>query len=293
MCGGLRRVESLCDLGVSLSVAKDGRTEALFDEAKELAFTVMTELDRSVALASLAKALAEAGRFDRLSNLFADPRIKLKVATGSVMSTRVLRRVATSGRDFESTLVSAMVRAGLIDEAWSRAHEIQEPESRAGALASLTAALALSADERTEEALAEAQEAAKTIQEENGQEEALLFLGEELVRAGRFKEAKVVAFEMRENGEQIVLLCSLVVALTRAGRLAEAKEIVFSARNDNSQDHQNDLLYALVVELNRMGYHTEALEMARGIKFDWRKRHESLSSCDLNPFQRLEGCDGI
>jgi tetratricopeptide (TPR) repeat protein len=398
-----RRVEALSDLGVSLCEAKDGRTEALFDEAKELAFTVMTELDRSAAFASLAKALAESGRFDRLSNFFADPRIKLKVAPGAVMSTRVLRRVATSGRDFERTLVSAMVRAGLIDEAWSRAHEIQEPESRAGALASLTGALALSADGRTEEALADAQEAAKAIQEENGREEALLFLGEELVLAGRFKEAKKVAFEMRENGERIVLLCSLVAALTRAGRLAEAKEIVFSARDENSQDHQDDLLYALVVELNRMGYHTEALETARGIKSEkrrvdalvnlaaalshvgdqrahavfteaeelahairndlhraaaknnlaaalvqsgrfhvalkmlgpqtiddfaqtladwsdyfetvkpglfiqilrevtdvsgwvypnWRKRHESLCSCDLDPFQRLEGCDGI
>jgi hypothetical protein len=224
-----------------------------------------------------------------------------------------------------------------------------------------------------------------------------------MIRAGRFKEAKGVAFKMRENGERIVLLCSLVAALTRAGRLAEAKEIVFSARNDNSQDHQDDLLYALVEELNRMGYHTEALEIARGIKSEklrvdarvnlaaalshigdqrshavfteaeelahairndrhraeaknnlaaalvqsgrfhyaltmlgpqtidafaqtladwsdyfetvkpglflqilravtdvsgwvypnWRKRHESLCSCDLNPFQRLEGCDGI
>jgi uncharacterized protein YeeX (DUF496 family) len=224
-----------------------------------------------------------------------------------------------------------------------------------------------------------------------------------MIRAGRFKEAKGVAFKMRENGERIVLLCSLVAALTRAGRLAEAKEIVFSARNDNSQDHQDDLLYALVEELNRMGYHTEALEIARGIKSEklrvdarvnlaaalshigdqrshavfteaeelahairndrhraeaknnlaaalaqswrfhdaltmlgpqtidafaqtlaewsdyfemvkpglflqilrevtdvlgwvypnWRKRHESLCSCDLNAFQRLEGCDGI
>jgi tetratricopeptide (TPR) repeat protein len=398
-----RRVEALSELGVSLSEAKDGITEALFDEAKELAFTVMTELDRSVALASLAKGLAEAGRFDKLSNLFADPRIELKVAPGAVMSTRVLRRVATGGRDFERTLVSAMVRAGLIDEAWCRAHEIHEPEARAGALASLTGALALSADERTVEALADAQEAAMTIQEENGREEALLFLGEELVRAGRFKEAKGVAFEMRENGERIVLLCSLVAALTRVGWLAEAKEIIFSARNDNSQDHQDDLLYALVMELNRMGYYTEALEMACGINSEkrrvdamgklaaalsrvgdqrahavfseaeevahairdvghradaqnhlaaalaqsgrfhnaltmlgpqtidafaqtladwsdyfekvkpglflqilrevtevsgwvypnWRKRHESLCSFDLNPFQRLEGCDGI
>jgi hypothetical protein len=79
---------------------------------------------------------------------------------------------------------------------------------------------------------------------------------------------------MRENGERIVLLCTLVAALTRAGRLAEtaeAKEIVFSARNDNSQDHQDDLLYALVVELNWMGYHTEALETARAIKAEKRR----------------------
>ncbi len=268
---GYRQVEALSDLGMLLRKGGDKRTEALLDEAKELAFTIMTDLERSAALTSVAQALAEAGRFDRVNDLFADPRIKLKVAPGAVISTRVLRRVATSGRDFERTLVSAMVRAGLIDEAWSRAHEIQEPELRAGALASLTGALALSADERTDQALGDAEESAKTIQEKRGREEALLFLGEELVRAGRFKEAEGVASEMRENGERMVLLCSLVAALTRAGQLAEAKEIVCSARNDNSQDSQGDLFYALVVELNRMGHHVEAWEMARAIKSEMRR----------------------
>ncbi len=266
-----RKVESLSGLGVLLREAEDKRTEALFDEAKDLAFTIMTELERSAALTSVAQALAEAERFDGLNDLFADPRIRLKVAPSDVMSTRLLRRVATSGRDFERTLVSAMVRAGLVDEAWSRAHEIQEPELRAGALASLTGALALSVDERTDEALADAEEAAKTIQEEHSREEAMLFLGEELVRAGRFKAAEGIAFEMRENGERIVLLCSLVAALTRAGRLVEAKEVFFSARNDISQDNQDDLLYALVVELNRTGRHVEAGEMARAIKSEQRR----------------------
>ena len=231
----------------------------------------MTERERRVALMSVAQALAETERFDWLNDLIADPRFGLKVAPGILKSTRILHRFENIGRDFWRTLVRSMVRAGLADEAWSGAHEVQEPESRAGALASLTGALALSMDERTDEAHADAEEAAKSIQGEHGREEALLFLGEELVRAGRFKAAESVASDMRENRERIVLLCSLVTALTRAGRLAEAKEIVFSARNDNSQDNQDDLLYALVLELNRKGHHTEAWEMARGIKSEKRR----------------------
>jgi uncharacterized protein YeeX (DUF496 family) len=266
-----RRVLALCDLAGMMNKAEERGAGALFDEGKAVAFTITTELERRAALTSIAQALAEAEHFDRLNDLFADPRIKLKVAPGNVMSTRVMRRVATSGRDFERTLVSAMVRAGQVDEAGSRAHEIQEPEVRAGALASLAGALALAVDSRAGEALAEAEAAAKTIQEESSREEALLFLGEELVRAGRFKEAKGVAFDMRETEDRIVLLRNLVAALTRAGRLAEAKEIVFSVRNDNRQDDQDDLLNALVAELIPMGYYAEAWEVGRGIKSEKRR----------------------
>src|SRR5215475_13436571 len=37
----------------------------------------------------------------------------------------------------------------------------------------------------------------------------------------------------------------------------------------------------------------EVTDVSGWVYPNWRKRHESLCSCDLNPFQRLEGCDGI
>jgi NTP pyrophosphatase (non-canonical NTP hydrolase) len=210
--------------------------------------------------------LAGAGRFEQLQDLIGDAWVKREVAPSTTISYRALLRVATGERDFEGALVNALVQGGRVDEAWQRAHEFPKPEVRAIMLASLAGALALTGDSRAETVFAEAGEVAKAIEEGNAREDTLLFLGKELVKAGRFKDAEEIALETDQD--RIGVLHALVVALTRAGRLGEAKEIIFSVRDDHERD---DLHHAMVTQLVETGCHEEAWEMARSIASEERR----------------------
>jgi tetratricopeptide (TPR) repeat protein/lipopolysaccharide biosynthesis regulator YciM len=225
----LDRARTFTDLAVAFAQAGDPRAPALFNQAADVARGHSDDLDRGRALALVAVALAQAGRFDQAFGV---------------------ARSIPDDKHRDPTLAdiaAALAQTGRFDQAAEVAHSIPYDYERARALVTLAAALAQAGR------FSQAAEVTRSIPDEDQRDGALTTLAAALAKAGYFDQAAEVTGSISDNFDRARMFTDLAVAFAQAGDprapafFDQAAEVTHSIPN---------------AEVNYFGFHTRAFALA-------------------------------
>jgi tetratricopeptide (TPR) repeat protein len=258
-------VEELVNVANALARAgESGQARQLIEEARDVAYSITDPSHRAMALAAIAKGLAEAvpgqthhftQRAEAVARSITDP---LEQAMALAI------------------LVGPLAEAGELDHALAVARSISVPAEQARALTNLVAVLAEAGE------LDRAETIARTITSLDGQAQALAEVVEALGQAGELDRAETIARTITSPYPRASALAAVAEALAEAGELDRARQLAqlaeIAARSITNPAELSSMLAAMAWALKTAG------EPGRARRF--AQLAETAARTETDPFEQ-------
>ena len=245
---------------------------------------------QAIALAQVARALAQAGQYQRAETVagsITEPGMQAQAwarvakalarAGQHQRAEAVARQAETVARSISNLrsrsealaqVVGALVQTGSARPAEALARSISNPGVRALALAQVAGGLAQSGQhQRAETVAGEAEGTARSIRSSRSRTQALVRAAEALAEAGQYQQAETVARQAETAARAVTNPDSRAQALAQvAGALAQAQQheraetLAHSITNPDSRAHA---LARVAEALAQAGQHQQAEAVAR------------------------------